>query len=74
MSCNVNLWFNGVLLTSIGSGLLITAYVMKSSMKHVQKEQKADEEVNIKATLILKEKKEIEVIRSKTDPYGIKFV
>ena len=74
MSCNVNLWFNGVLLTSIGSGLLITAYVMKSSMKHAQKEQKADEEVNIKATLILKENKEIEVIRSKTDPYGIKFV
>lgn len=74
MSCNVDLWMNGVILSSVGSGLIITALVMKNSMKHVQKEQNTENTVNIKAKLVLKEKEEIEVIRSKANPYGMKFV
>lgn len=70
MSCNVDLWMNGVILSSVGSGLIITALVMKNSMKHVQKEKDTKSTVNIKAKLILKEKEE--VINPKVD--YIKFV
>lgn len=71
---------NGVILSSVGSGLIITAFVMKNSMKHLQKEQNTQETANIKAKLILKEQEEnirtkkdyIEDIRPKTD--YIKFV
>ena len=70
MSCNVDLWMNGVILSSVGSGLIITALVMKNSMKHVQKEKDTKSTVDIKAKLILKEKEE--VINPKVD--YIKFV
>lgn len=70
MSCNVDLWMNGVILSSVGSGLIITALVMKNAMKHVQKEKDTKSTVNIKAKLILKEKEE--VINPKVD--YIKFV
>ena len=70
MSCNVDLWMNGVILSSVGSGLIITALVMKNAMKHVQKEKDTKDTVNIKAKLILKEKEE--VINPRVD--YIKFV
>lgn len=45
--CNMSMWINGVILTSIGSGLLFTAIVLKSSLRYVQEEMKFTEQVDI---------------------------
>ena len=41
------MWINGVILTSIGSGLLFTAVVLKASLRYVQEETKFAEQVDI---------------------------
>jgi hypothetical protein len=77
--CNLDMWLNGVILTSIGSGLLVTAMIIKTSMKSTQEEKKYADQIDTKLKLMAEsdiensvEKKET-IIRARVIPKHIDF-
>ena len=77
--CNLDMWLNGVILTSIGSGLLVTAIVIKTAMKSTQEEKKYADQIDTKLKTM--EQADIEnsverresVIRARVIPKQIDF-
>jgi len=73
------MWLNGVILTSIGSGLLVTAMIIKTAMKSTQEEKKYADQIDTKLKLIAEsdiensvDKKET-IIRARVIPTHIDF-
>lgn len=48
-TCNVDMWMNGVILTGVGSGLLIVSAILKSAMKSIKAEYRFSEKIEIQA-------------------------
>ena len=76
--CNLDMWLNGVILTSIGSGLFVTAIMIKTAMKGTQEEKKYADQVDTKLKMMAEtdientiEKKT--VIRARLIPKHIDF-
>lgn len=77
--CNLDMWLNGVILTSIGSGLFVTAIVIKTAMKSIQEENKYADQIDTKLKIMEQpdiensvEKKE-RVIRARVIPKQFDF-
>jgi len=77
--CNLDMWLNGVILTSIGSGLLVTAMIIKTAMKSTQEEKKYADQIDTKLKLVAEsdiensvDKKET-IIRARVIPTHIDF-
>lgn len=51
-TCNVDMWVNGVILTSVGSGLLIVSAILRGAMKSVKDEYKYSDRIEMKEKLI----------------------
>lgn len=49
--CNVDMWLNGVILTSVGSSLLMVSIILKSAMKTVQAEFRMKDKLDIASKL-----------------------
>lgn len=50
--CNLDMWLNGVILTSIGSGLFVTAIIIKTAMKSMQEENKYADQIDTKLKMM----------------------
>lgn len=50
--CNLDMWLNGVILTSIGSGLLVTAMIIKTAMKSTQEGKKYADQIDTKLKMM----------------------
>jgi hypothetical protein len=49
--CNVDMWFNGVILTSVGSAILIMSIILKNTTKSIQLEYRHSEKIEIAKAL-----------------------
>jgi len=73
------MWLNGVILTSIGSGLLVTAMIIKTAMKSTQEGEKYADQIDTKLKMMAEPDiensvdKKNTVIRARVLPKHIDF-
>jgi hypothetical protein len=52
--CNIDMWINGVILSSVGSGLLLVSFILKTVTKSIKEEYRYSDRIEMKAKMMEK--------------------